>query len=75
MTDIADPLDKDQAEPSDISAALDVEQLDLNLYRSRNLAVPCEARGVFGGQVISQAVVAATNCVKPEFTLHVRVHA
>jgi len=75
MTDIADPLDKDQAEPSDISAALDVEQLDLNLYRSRNLSLPFEARGVFGGQVISQAVVAATNCVKPEFTLHVRVHA
>lgn len=67
---MADPLDHNQAEPSDISVALDVEQLDLNLYRSRNLFVPYEARGVFGGQVISQALVAATNCVKPQFLLH-----
>jgi len=67
---MADPLDHNQAEPHDISYALDVEQLDLNLYRSRNLTLPFEARGVFGGQVISQALVAATNCVKPEFTLH-----
>ena len=67
--------DKNEAEPSDISSALDVEQLDLNLYRSRNLALNFDARGVFGGQVISQALVAATNCVKPEFTLHVRTHA
>jgi acyl-CoA thioesterase len=62
------------AEPHDISYALDVEQLDLNLYRSRNLTLPYKARGVFGGQVISQALTAATRCVKPEFTLHVRVH-
>ncbi|KAH9043773.1 thioesterase II [Lactarius pseudohatsudake] len=55
----SDPVDHDQAEPSDISVALDVEQLDLNLYRSRNLSTPYEARGVFGGQVISQALVAA----------------
>ncbi len=69
---MADPLDHDQAEPSDISVALDVEQLDLNLYRSRNLYLPYEARGVFGGQVISQSLVAATKCVKPDFLLHVR---
>lgn len=68
-------MDQDQAEPSDISSALDVEQLDLNLYRSRNLSLPFEARGVFGGQVISQALVAATRCVKPEFTVHVRIHS
>jgi acyl-CoA thioesterase len=71
---MADLLDHNQAEPSDISFALDVEQLDLNLYRSRNLSLPFEARGVFGGQVISQALIAATKCVKPEFTVHVRVH-
>ncbi|KAI0005445.1 thioesterase-like superfamily-domain-containing protein [Russula compacta] len=58
------------AEPSEISFAVDVEQLDLNLYRSKNLSLPFQARGVFGGQVISQALVAATKCVKPEFTLH-----
>jgi acyl-CoA thioesterase len=69
---MADSVDHNQAEPGDISFALDVEQLDLNLYRSRNLSLPFQARGVFGGQVISQALVAATGCVKPEFTLHVR---
>ena len=68
---MADPVDHNQAEPSDISAALDVERLDLNLYRSRNLRIPYAARGAFGGQVISQALVAATKCVKSEFLLHV----
>jgi hypothetical protein len=71
-TDMADPVDHNQAEPGDISFALDVEQLDPNLFQSRNLTLPFQARGVFGGQVISQALVAATRCVKPEFTLHVR---
>ena len=70
---MTDPLDRNQAEPSDISAALDVEQLDLNLYRSRSLSIPFQGRGVFGGQVISQALVSATKCVKPESTLHVSV--
>ena len=64
-------LDHNQAEPSDLSVALDVEQLDLNLYRSRNLSLPHGARGVFGGRLISQALVVATKCVKPEFLLHV----
>jgi hypothetical protein len=71
---VADTADnRNEAEPTDISSALDVEQLDLNLYRSRNLSLNFDARGVFGGQVISQALVAATNCVKPEYTLHVRI--
>jgi hypothetical protein len=69
---MADPFDHNQAEPSDISFALDVVQLEPDLYQSRNLSLPFEARGVFGGQVISQALVAATRCVKAEFTLHVR---
>jgi acyl-CoA thioesterase len=68
---MADPLDHNQAEPGDISFALDVEKLDVDLYRSRNLSLPYFSRGVFGGQVISQALVAATSCVKPEFALHV----
>ena len=70
---MADTADRNEAEPSDISSALDVEQLDRNLYRSRNLSLNFDTRGVFGGQVISQALVAATNCVNPEFALHVRV--
>jgi len=63
-------VNRNEVEPDDISSALDVEQLDLNLYRSRNLSLNFDARGVFGGQVISQALVAATKCVKPQFTLH-----
>ncbi|SRR6266404_2516773 len=72
---MADPVDRNEVEPSDISSALDVEQLDLDLYRSRNLSLNFDARGVFGGQVISQALVAATKCVKPQFTLHVRFYS
>jgi len=64
-------VDRQQSEPLDISSALDVEQLDTNLFRSRSLYLPYNARGVFGGQVISQGLVAATRSVKSEFALHV----
>jgi acyl-CoA thioesterase len=62
-----------QIESSRPSDALEVEKLDVNLYRSKDnqLWVPRRARGVFGGQVISQALVAATNCVDSEYALHV----
>ncbi|KAH9853134.1 thioesterase-like superfamily-domain-containing protein [Lenzites betulinus] len=53
-----------------ISSALEVEQLDVNLFRSKTLYLPVHARGVFGGQVISQALVSANNCVDPAFSLH-----
>ena len=68
MTNTADP---DQAEHEQISTSLEIEQLDTNLFRSKSLWLPFRSRGVFGGQVISQAVVAATKCVKPEYALHV----
>ena len=63
-----------QIESSRPSDALEVEKLDVNLYRSKDkqLWVPRRARGVFGGQVISQALVAATSCVDPGYALHVR---
>ena len=60
-----------QAESSKISTSLEVEQIDVNLFRSVKLHVPVRARGVFGGQVISQAIVCATKCVDPAFGLHV----
>ncbi|KAG8833121.1 hypothetical protein FRC17_011303 [Serendipita sp. 399] len=60
----------DNAEPQSIATSLEVEQLDRNLFRSKTLWLPKRARGVFGGQVISQAVVAASNCVNPEYGLH-----
>ncbi|KAI6134063.1 hypothetical protein EV401DRAFT_2053198 [Pisolithus croceorrhizus] len=60
----------DQAEHSKISTSLEVEQIDENLFRSVNLFVPMRSRGVFGGQVISQAIISATKCVDPAFGLH-----
>ncbi|GLB36418.1 putative acyl-CoA thioesterase [Lyophyllum shimeji] len=62
--------DSNQAEHEQISTSLEVEQLDVNLFRSKSLWLPVRARGVFGGQVISQALVSATNCVNPAFGLH-----
>ncbi|KAF8058267.1 hypothetical protein FPV67DRAFT_1565744 [Lyophyllum atratum] len=62
--------DSNQAEHEQISTSLEVEQLDDNLFRSKSLWLPAHARGVFGGQVISQALVSATNCVNPAFGLH-----
>ncbi|KIY61740.1 Thioesterase/thiol ester dehydrase-isomerase [Cylindrobasidium torrendii FP15055 ss-10] len=61
----------DQAEHELISTALDVERLEVNMFRSKSLWLPRRARGVFGGQVISQALVSATNCVDPIYALHV----
>jgi len=63
---------KEEAEHELISTSLDVEQLDTNLFRSKSLWIAKRSRGVFGGQVISQALVSATNCVEPEYALHVR---
>ncbi|KAI0050644.1 thioesterase II [Auriscalpium vulgare] len=68
MTDAIN--DHDQAETSRISTSLDVEQLDTNLFRSLRLFIPFRSRGVFGGQVVSQALVAATKCVDPAYKLH-----
>ncbi|KAG1783678.1 hypothetical protein EV702DRAFT_958446 [Suillus placidus] len=62
--------DPNQAESSKISTSLELEQIEVNLFRSKTLYQPTRARGVFGGQVISQAIVAATNCVDPVFGLH-----
>jgi acyl-CoA thioesterase len=66
--------DPNQAESSKISTSLELEQIEVNLFRSKTLYQPTRARGVFGGQVISQAIVAATNCVDPAFGLHVRAY-
>ncbi|KAF4623466.1 hypothetical protein D9613_001642 [Agrocybe pediades] len=59
-----------QVEHEQISTSLEVEQIEVNLFRSKSLWLPLRARGVFGGQVISQALVSATNSVTPEFALH-----
>ncbi|CAA7258809.1 unnamed protein product [Cyclocybe aegerita] len=59
-----------QVEHEHISTSLEVEQIEMNLFRSKSLWLPLRARGVFGGQVISQALVSATSCVRSEFALH-----
>ncbi|THH32346.1 hypothetical protein EUX98_g1855 [Antrodiella citrinella] len=64
------PAVHDQTEPQHISTSLEVETLDNNLFRSKSLHVPTQARGVFGGQVISQALVCATRCVEPAYYLN-----
>ncbi|KAJ7357042.1 thioesterase-like superfamily-domain-containing protein [Mycena albidolilacea] len=53
-----------------IATALELERLDIDLFRSKTLWLPSRARGVFGGQVISQAIVSATNSVDPAYGLH-----
>ncbi|KAJ6574785.1 thioesterase-like superfamily-domain-containing protein [Mycena capillaripes] len=53
-----------------IATALELERLDVDLFRSKTLWLPTRARGVFGGQVISQALVSATNSVDPQYGLH-----
>ena len=68
---MSEPTVPDQVEHELISTSLEVEQLDTNLFRSKSLWLPVRSRGVFGGQVISQAVVSATKCVDPSYTLHV----
>jgi hypothetical protein len=78
-----------QAEHEQISTSLEVEQIGVNLFRSKFLWVPLRARGVYGGsvviscasilhntdrwyrQIISQALVSATNCIDSSFALHV----
>ncbi|KAG0205540.1 Acyl-CoA thioesterase 8 [Mortierella sp. GBA30] len=53
-----------------IETMLDLEEIDKDLYRSKNLWAPMGARGVFGGNVVGQALVAATNTVSKEFSVH-----
>ncbi|KJA26000.1 hypothetical protein HYPSUDRAFT_36855 [Hypholoma sublateritium FD-334 SS-4] len=70
MSDSEEVSSLNQAEHEQISTSLEVEQIEVNLFRSKSLWLPMRARGVFGGQVISQALVSATNCVNPALALH-----
>ncbi|KAG9014828.1 hypothetical protein FRB94_008986 [Tulasnella sp. JGI-2019a] len=67
-SDIA--LSHGEVEHTLISTSLEIEELDLNLFRSKSLYLPTEARGVFGGQVISQALLAATTTVDASYAAH-----
>jgi len=47
-----------------------LEEIDLNLYRSKILWRPIGARGVFGGQIIGLALAAANKTVGSEYHVH-----
>ncbi|KAF9212316.1 Acyl-CoA thioesterase 8 [Podila verticillata] len=53
-----------------IESMLDIEEIDKDLFRSKKLWVPMGARGVFGGNVVGQALVAATNTVSTDYSVH-----
>lgn len=53
-----------------IEALLDVEELDSCLFRGCGLWTPPGARGVFGGHVIGQALVACSRTVDSEKKIH-----
>lgn len=54
----------------EIAEALEVEEIDADLYKSLTLWKPARARGVFGGQVIAQAVAASNKTVREGMLLH-----
>ena len=49
---------------------MQLQELDLNLYQSKNLWRPKGARGVFGGQVVGQALMAALKTVEDDYLMH-----
>ena len=55
---------------SPIGQALELEELDVDLYRSKNLWKPLYSRGVYGGQVMGLALKAAVNTVPEKFHVH-----
>ncbi|KAJ7213867.1 thioesterase-like superfamily-domain-containing protein [Mycena pura] len=57
-----------QHEP--IATTLDVEHFDVDHFRCKSLLLSQRTRGVFGGQLISQALVSATQTVDPVYGLH-----
>ncbi|CAO3698085.1 unnamed protein product [Rhizopus microsporus] len=50
--------------------AIDVQLIDTNLYMSKELHLPLGARGVFGGQIVAQALKAAWDTVPDNFFVH-----
>ena len=56
---------------TDIRASLSLVKVDELIYTSSDdLYLPVGSRGLFGGQILGQALVAATNCVPEEYALH-----
>ncbi|KAG0749572.1 hypothetical protein G6F57_001608 [Rhizopus arrhizus] len=53
-----------------MARAIDVQLIDTNLYMSKELYLPLGARGVFGGQIVAQALKAAWDTVPEDFFIH-----
>ncbi|KAI8339338.1 HotDog domain-containing protein [Chlamydoabsidia padenii] len=53
-----------------LANAVDVQEIDTNLYMSRELWLPIGARGAFGGQIVAQALRAAFHTVGKTFNVH-----
>ncbi|KAG0262595.1 Acyl-CoA thioesterase 8 [Actinomortierella ambigua] len=53
-----------------VERMLDLEEIDTDLFRSKTLWIPMGGRGVFGGQVVGQALVAATKTVSSDYSVH-----
>ncbi|GAA5841669.1 hypothetical protein JCM9279_000725 [Rhodotorula babjevae] len=56
--------DHPEATAQSIADAIDLEDIDRDIYRSRELWKPAQGRGVFGGQIIAQAAWAAVQSVR-----------
>ena len=55
---------------TNIEKALDLEDIDVDLFRSKSLWKPIGSRGVFGGQVVGQALASALKTADPKFQVH-----
>ncbi|CDH48654.1 acyl-coenzyme a thioesterase 8 [Lichtheimia corymbifera JMRC:FSU:9682] len=53
-----------------IMRALNVEEIDVDLYQSIELWHPAGSRGAFGGQMVAQALRAGWNTVSDDFHVH-----
>ncbi|ORX59377.1 Thioesterase/thiol ester dehydrase-isomerase [Hesseltinella vesiculosa] len=53
-----------------LSNAVDVQEIDTNLFMSKQLWIPLGSRGVFGGEIVSQSLRAAWNTVDDKFYVH-----
>ncbi|KAI8072738.1 HotDog domain-containing protein [Gongronella butleri] len=50
--------------------AVDVQQIDTDLFMSKQLWIPLGARGVYGGEIVAQSLRAAWNTVEDKFAVH-----
>lgn len=53
-----------------MESTLALEELDLNIFRSKTLWRPLGGRGVFGGQIIGLSLAASNKTVEPNFHVH-----